>query len=559
MNSASFLIRCFLLLTVVSSPIFAGLSEIRSVDGTGNNLSNPTWGSANTPLLRDSPLSYMDQMGDTLVDWGNPRLISNSLSTYSGPKFDSRMLSSMVWQWGQFIDHDISLTEAHVENGTADIPVMEESDILYPSVSFVRSNHVGGDSVETPRQQVNQITAFIDASNVYGSDETTMNQLRSFSDGRLQTSAGNLMQQDADGHFMGGDVRANEQLGLISMHTLFTREHNRIADRILANATDLPTDPILRDENVFQRARKVVGAQLQAITYKEFLPALLGPHAPSLEDAQYDPTVNATINNEFSTVLFRFGHSMLNPELMIVNDEGVLVDEILLRDAFFRPDLLAADPELMDGLLKGLSEQRAQKVDVEMIDDVRSFLFGNGFPGLDLAALNIQRSRDHGIADYNTLRETYGMSSMGDFDEITTDVELRERLRSAYVNVDQMDSWIAALGEEHVEGSSLGGLATVAVAKQFTKLRDGDRFFYLYDPDIQQLAAEAGIDFDELRLADVIMNNTSITNIRENVFVIPEPHSSLYAVIGLIVGVLRIRRVNENSQNWGIGGAESRS
>lgn len=524
-----------------SSNLHAGLTEIRSADGSGNNVANPTWGSTNTPLLRDSPISYMDQRGELMVDWGNPRSISNSVSIYSGPIFDTRMLSSMVWQWGQFIDHDISLTEAHVENGTADIPVEDPSDLLYPVISFARSNHVGGTSSSEPRQQINQITAFIDASNVYGSDLETMNQLRSFSDGMLQTSTQNLMQRDASGDFISGDVRANEQLGLLSMHTLFNREHNRVAARISANAIDLPTDPTRRDEEIFQRARKVIGAELQAITYREFLPALLGPHAPSLDDAQYDPTVNPSINNEFSTVLFRFGHSMLNPELLVIDDQGVLVDEILLRDAFFRPDVLVDKPELVDGLLRGLTEQRAQKVDVEMIDEVRSFLFGNGFPGLDLAALNIQRSRDHGIADYNTLREAYGMPAISDFDEITSEFELRERLRQAYVSVDQIDSWIATLGEEHLEGSSLGGLATIGVAKQFVNLRDGDRFFYLFDPDIEQLEVEAEIDLDTLRLSDVIQHNTSLTSLRDNVFVIPEPHSRVVIIIAMMLILFKSR------------------
>ncbi len=73
--------------------------------------------------------------------------------------------------------------------------------------------------------------------------------------------------------FLAGDIRANEQVGLTSVHTLFMREHNRLADLIKA------VDPGLSDEDIYQKARKIVGAQMQIITYNEFLPALLGDAA----------------------------------------------------------------------------------------------------------------------------------------------------------------------------------------------------------------------------------------------------------------------------------------
>ena len=83
--------------------------------------------------------------------------------------------------------------------------------------------------------------------------------------------------------FLAGDVRANEQVGLLAFHTLFVREHNRLADKIVKKyKRALPSGTSERDEHIYQLARKIVGAELQAITYNEFLPALLGPMAPSM-------------------------------------------------------------------------------------------------------------------------------------------------------------------------------------------------------------------------------------------------------------------------------------
>src|SRR5262249_19442825 len=205
--------------------------------------------------------------------------------------------------------------------------------------------------------------------------------------------------------FLAGDVRANENIELTSMHTLFVREHNRLADEIAA------ANPGLSDEEIYQRARAVVIAEIQVITYKEWLPALLGSGALSAY-AGYDPTVNPGIANEFSTAAFRlhttidddvefFGNDGRAITFTYVNERGETVEvdgEVALFDAFFNPTLFGQTG--VDGILKYAASTHAEQADNQLVDSLRNFLFGQpGQGGLDLASLNIQRGRDHGLAD----------------------------------------------------------------------------------------------------------------------------------------------------------------
>ena len=147
-------------------------------------------------------------------------------------------------------------------------------------------------SEPNPRQQINQITAYLDGSVVYGSDAARTAALRTFQGGALKTSIGNLPPLNVDGlpnandaHrvpdnelFLCGDVRSNENIELSAIQALFVREHNQIAAAIaLAN-------PSLNDEQIFQMTRRVVAGELQVITYNEFLP-------PFSDRTHCDPTL----------------------------------------------------------------------------------------------------------------------------------------------------------------------------------------------------------------------------------------------------------------------------
>ncbi|MGE3163555.1 MAG: peroxidase family protein [Planctomycetota bacterium] len=508
----------------LGSPVSA---QYRSIDGTGNNLANPDWGAAHTELLRQGPAAYSDGISEMAGETRpSPRMVSNNIVSQAQPIANDESGSDWIWQWGQFLDHDLDLTDtgttevANIEVPAGD-PQFDPFNSGTAVIAFTRSLFAAG---SVPREQENILTAYIDASNVYGSDDARATELRTLSGGKLKTSAGLLLPFNVNGFpnafpggppgsfFLAGDVRANEQAGLAAAHTLFVREHNRLCDEFaLAN-------PTWDDEQLYQEARRIVGAQMQVITYREFLPQLLGAGALA-PYAGYDPAVNAGINNEFSTASYRFGHSMLSPQILRYSELGTptAFGPLSLSGAFFNPDLLISQGGI-DPILRGLASQVAQRVDNHIVSEVRNFLFGPpGSGGLDLASLNLQRGRDHGLPDLNSLRVSYGLAAHADFASVSSTPSVQAALAATYSSVNDIDPWIGGLCEDHVAGAMVGETLLTVLKDQFERLRDGDRFYYENQFSGAELAA-----IEATRLSDIIRRNTMINAISDNVFVVPD-------------------------------------
>ncbi len=495
-----------------------GFDENRTINGEDNNLSNPLLNSIFTKIARLVDSDYSDGISSLAGDdRPNPRDISNSVVAQNGVSIPNEFgTSDFLWQWGQFLDHDIDLTEGAIPVMPADISVPAGDPFFDPfntGTQFIPFNRSifdpsTGTDVNNPRQQENEITGWIDASNVYGSDQARADSLKADDfdiSGKLKvtpSSVGDLLPFDVDGLFLAGDVRASEQVGLTSMHTLFVREHNRLADEIADDDSDLT------GEEIYQKARKIVGAQMQVITYNEFLPALLGKKALS-KYRGYDPDVDSTIFNVFSTAAYRFGHSALSPTLLRLDSEGNEIPEgnLSLLDAFFDPSKIT-DEGGIEPILRGLASQLHQKIDSMIVDDVRNFLFGPpGAGGFDLASLNIQRGRDHGLPSYNDVREQLGLGTVSDFDEISSDPNVQANLASIYDDVDDIDIWVGGLAEDPLKKSHLGETFSTIISLQFEVLRDGDRFWYE-----RHLSKKLAKEVEKTTLSDIIKRNTDIGN-----------------------------------------------
>lgn len=493
----------------------------RSFDGSGNNRRNEQWGAAEQPQIRLLPVDNSREPGGAAeASLPTPREVSNAVSAQNGDTANSKGLSDMFWLWGQFLDHDITLVHTN-ETESADISIPKGDPHFDPrgtgeaTMHFTRSAHETDSAGQ--RQHINSITAFIDGSNVYGSDEAAADNLRSHEGGKLRVSEGNYMPYDDDGQYVAGDIRSNENIGLTSMHTLWMREHNRIADELADK------HPRWSDEQLYQEARKINVAQMQAITYNEFLPALVGEDAIP-EYQGYDRKVDPGISNVFAGATFRLGHTMLSSELLRLDENGEEIAEgnVALRDAFFRPDKV--EEAGIDPILRGAASQTAQAVDTNIVDDVRNFLFGPpGAGGFDLAALNIQRGRDHALPGYNDAREAMGLSRIESFDDPIWRDGVGEKLAQIYDSPDDVDLWVAGLAERETGDSLVGELATAILVDQFTRLRDGDSFWY---ENKGQFSRREVREFNELKLSDIIKRNTDIENIQDNAMVASNIHQT---------------------------------
>lgn len=502
--------------------------DLRSYDGSGNNVVHPDWGSTGSPFLRRTAAAYADGVDSPAgANRVSARQISNAVAAASGSRPNARGASDYLWQWGQFLDHDLDLTPTHDPAEAFPIAVPAGDPQFDPTNTGTRTIPLSRsfyERVSGVRQQVNALSAYIDASQVYGADETRARALRTLDGtGRLKTSAGNLLPFNLDGLpnapstsptlFVAGDLRVNEQVGLMAIQTLFLREHNTWADRIRQG------NPGITDEEIYQTARAIVGAEIQAITYNEFLPVLLGRNALRPYRG-YRPEVNAGIENTFATAAYRLGHSLLSPNILRIGADGRAIARgpLSLAASFFN---LAEVTEVgIDPYLRGLAAQRAQELDHQVVDGVRNFLFGApGAGGFDLASLNIQRGRDHGLPSYNQARAAYGLPRVATFAGISASREVQQKLASVYASPDQVDLWVGGLAEDHAPGAMVGPTFLAILRDQFERLRDGDRFWHeIYLPqDLLQIVRGQ-------TLARVIRRNSGIGNeLPDNVWIVGRP------------------------------------
>jgi len=458
----------------VSDAPILGAWEAQSLSGVYNNPYSPSVGSVNTRYLRIGPARYADGRSQ-MVTGPDPRLVSNRIfNDVNENVFSERGVTQWGNVWGQFVDHNVGHRD---EAGTpANLPFnsadpMESFVNTLGVIPFNRSAPAPGTGVSNARQHLNTENSFLDAEAVYGPSDSRLDWLRDGTlDGNPDNNAGTMMlpgnylpRADArgnpagaptmavDGRLIGnpgratvaGDVRANEQAALTAVQTLFAREHNRVVAALPAS---------LSAQDRFQLARAVVIAEVQYITYTEFLPAI-GVSLPAYQG--YNPGLNPSTAHEFATVGYR-AHSFIHGEietetnasrysqatLDALEAQGVEVEvvgddvELAVPDnvLFFNPDLV--EQIQLGPIMAGLAGESNYRND-EMIDNqLRSILFqipvgGNPdcldgpdlpacFDGvIDLGAIDLQRGRDHGMPTYNQMRNSYGLSSKTSFTAIT--------------------------------------------------------------------------------------------------------------------------------------------
>lgn len=322
---------------------------------------------------------------------------------------------------------------------------------------------------------------------------------------------------DEELQFLAGDSRATEMGALAGMHTIFVREHNRIARGL----KDLQPD--WDDEALYQNARRILTAEWQNIVFGEFLSAMLGDDLVTdmdlgtSGDAAYDSSVDATVANGFSTAAFRFGHTMIEGLITIfsLHNPPTEVGTLEVKDTFFDLTQYLADQGLgMERLLNGLMNQEAQAYDRFLADDITNFLFQNNNDGIgqDLAARNIQRGRDHGIPGYNDWREFCHLPKACTWADRPAEIsqENWDQLRNTYANPSDIDLFVGGLAEKSFKNGVLGRTFSCIVADQFKRLKFGDRFFFTNTAGPNPFNHAQKDMLRKRNLAEILCDNTDI-------------------------------------------------
>lgn len=473
-------------------------------------------------------------------------------------------LSILFMSWGQLLDHDMTRaaqSPPSIKCCTDDgrpkhklcLPIeVPQDDPFYSkhnvqclefrrSLAGLRPNCVLG-----PRVHQNAITSPIDANFVYGSSQAQSDSLRLFRGGRLRDRdwfkserlKPLLPAQDVDPDleciarpkdlfcFLAGDVRVNEQTHLTVLHTIYMREHNRIADRLAH------LNPHWDDERLFQETRHILAAGVQHVMINEYIPLLIGKKMADLYNLTavsahdhhqlhnkvaglhwhgYDPSVTTSVANSFAAAAFRQGHTFVQGSFERFNKFHEFVSSERLRHLFKRPFLLY-QPGVMDELVAGMINQASQSYDPFISEDISGHLFQPpelAF-GHDLAAINLQRGREQGLPGYNLFREWCGLPRAETFDQLEPYLTNHTAFHYSrlYKHVDDIDLWSGGVSERKLPGAAIGPTFACIIARQFSNTRRGDRFWYENPGLPSSFTPDQLVEIRKVTLAKILCANS---------------------------------------------------
>nr|XP_022308082.1 peroxidase-like protein 3 [Crassostrea virginica] len=491
----------------------------------------------------------------------SPRVISNEIfqTPHPGkPTPKDQKLSLMTFSWGQFMIHDVVLTPVSTDENGEDLDCCDEDadhvdclPIRIPLIdphfqgrqtcmSFSRSIPAESYDGCAPghREQINRLTSFIDGGTLYG-DSLLSHALLNAPNGLLNTTKYNLLPpggvcktftNNRDHCPLAGDERVSENPALGGMHVIWVRQHNHIAQR-LAKITSWSS------YKIFQETRKIIGAMLQFITYKHYLPKILSPKTlarrklslrESGYESRYDQETDPSVKNVVASAVFRFGHSQIPPEL------GYLFRDMTsrtfrLEDTFLDPHLVVTQRGVyLPDLVRFVLRNSSRLVDRQIESAVRNTLFidqkGLSF---DLGAFNIQRGRDHGLPPYAEWRKHCGLNVPSTFGQLVDhDIHTREKLSNVYELVTDIDVFVGGISELPEEGSILGPLFNCLIGKQFHDLKFGDRYWF-ENPGIGGFTTNQLKAIRSVTLASVICSVLDVGEIQKDAFEIPHKGNPL--------------------------------
>ncbi|XP_078526807.1 myeloperoxidase-like [Lissotriton helveticus] len=555
----------------------------RNINGACNNRARPTLGVSDTAYARWLPAEYED--GVSLPQgWtegklynGHPlplvRDVSNKIvSCLNRPESADEERSQVFMEWGQFITHDtvfsqLGFLDCGPPKNSGDPCIKGEPENSFPimlppddpttekrgrkCMLFTRIAPACASETEA-REPANIVSSFLDASAVYGSHDCYAQMLRDNTN-NLGLLAVNKRFKDGSHDFLPfvgdtadtcgptvfcfrkdsceltnttynipcftpGDRRGNQNLPYMTINTIFLREHNRLARELKK------LNPHWNGEKIYQEARKIVAALMQVITYRDYIPLVLGDWM----DIELPPykRYNEDVDPRISTVYiiaFRFAHTSIAPYMFRLDSKYKPYGpdfKIPFHQTIFATWRLVKEGGI-DPLLRGLLINYAKLMehDTMMSDEVRERLFETPKRvGVDLASIDLQRERDFGLPKYNTWRRYCGLTephNLAELAAVLKNKELARKLLDLYKTPENIDLWIGGIAEPFVKNGRVGPVFACLIGSQFRKIRDGDRFWWQNPGVFSQTQLSA---LSTATLARIFCDNSGLKEVPTDVF-----------------------------------------
>ncbi|NEO31878.1 MAG: peroxidase [Symploca sp. SIO3C6] len=477
----------------------------RTADGSFNDLSDPKMGRAQSRFGRNVPLKYTYPDQRNLLN-PNPRVISRTLMTRD--KFvPATTLNLLAAAWIQFQTHDWFAHGKTEPDNNFEIP-LEDDDPWPQEYRPLKVRKTLADSTRSqentqgPPTYLNQVTHWWDASQIYGSDQETIDKLRSHIDGKMIIGDNDLLPVNPENGIDLVGFDDNWWLGLSVLHTLFVKEHNVICDRLKQEYPEWP------DDQLFEHARLINAALLAKIHTVEWTPGILGH--PALQIA-----MNANwwglLGEQLKRLFGRIDDSELISGIIGSATDHHSAPYYLTEEfvSVYRMHPLMPDKFEFYGIEDGklLSEENLFEVSGKRSRALLEKLgipnllysFGITHPGaitlhnyplllqklvrdngevFDLAAVDILRDRERGVPRYNEFRELIGRGRITSFEEITDNQQWVRELRQVYNNdINSVDLMVGMFAENPPEGFGFSDTAFRIFILMASRRLKSDRFF----------------------------------------------------------------------------------
>uniref|UniRef100_A0A8V5HAZ8 NAD(P)H oxidase (H2O2-forming) n=1 Tax=Melopsittacus undulatus TaxID=13146 RepID=A0A8V5HAZ8_MELUD len=472
--------------------------EVQRYDGWYNNLLHHSRGSVGARLLRLLPANYADGVYQALQEphVPNARQLSNAVARGPSGLPSRRNTTALAVFFGFHVLSDILGTEKpgcpaeflniHIPSGDLVFDPAGTGDVVLP---FQRIHWAmeTGQSPNSPREQTNEVTSWLDGSSIYGPLHSWSDALRSFSGGQLASGPGGRIPRETDGRvhmwkaldpstgqggpqgiYDLGSAWGNENRFVQAVSIAWFRYHNHLA-AVLAQG-----HPTWSDEDLFQHTRKWVIATFQSIVLYEWLPTLLGTQVPEYKG--YQQHLDPSLSPEFVAAAGQFLATMVPPVwgCSMSLPPGEESPALAISPQSTRPQ--QAKEVDVDNLLLGMSSQVAEREDNIVVEDLQDYWYGPlKYSRTDYVASCLQRGRDLGLPTYNQARERFGLKPVQNWSDFAPYLERQvlEKVAALYAN--------NTAGLELLPGGMLeadGSLFSAIILDQFVRLRDGDRFWF---------------------------------------------------------------------------------